>query len=166
MPAKRTSKVWKSYSLQRFKPIFKVPRYPKKASKLDPKLTLKLKNVRKLRTQKNNKKMTATMEAKGPKLCQNGTPKKVLFGSRKLLKFERRPGIQKASKKCPKGVQKASKLIQIRPHWNQNSKIPIQRTAENHVPYQSFSSEQKSQHMQSSPELASGLLTAFWHASL
>ena len=35
----------------------------------------------------------------------------------------------------------------------------MQRTAENHAPYQSFSSEQKSQHMQSRPQLASGLLT-------
>ena len=68
-------------------------------------------------------------------------------------------GIQKASKRCPKGVQKASKLIQIRPHWNQNSKIPMQRTAENHAPYQSYSSEQKSQHVQRRPQLASGLLT-------
>ena len=63
------------------------------------------------------------------------------------------------SKRHPKGVQKASKLIQIKPHWNKNANIPTQRTAENHVPYQSFSSEQKSQHMQSRPQLASGLLT-------
>ena len=35
----------------------------------------------------------------------------------------------------------------------------MQRTAENHAPYQSFPSEQKSQHMQSRPQLASGLLT-------
>ena len=61
-------------------------------------------------------------------------------------------GIQKTSKRCPKGVQ-------IRSHWNKNSKIPMQRTAENHAPFQSFSSEQKSQHMQSRRQLASGLLT-------
>ena len=78
----------------------------------------------------------------------------------KIRKTSRDPkGIQKASKRCPKGVQKASKLIQIRLHWNKNYKIPMQRTAENHAPYQSFSSEQKSQHMQSRPQLASGLLT-------
>ena len=64
--------------------------------------------------------------------------------------------VQKASKRCRKGVQKASKLIQIRSHWNQNYKTAMYRTAEN---YQSFSSEQKSQHMQSRPQLASGLLT-------
>ena len=78
----------------------------------------------------------------------------------KIRKTSRDPkGIQKASKKCPKGVQKASKLRQIRPHWNKNAKIPMQRTAENHASYQSFSSEQKTQHMQSRPQLAPALLT-------
>ena len=71
MPAKATSNVWKSYSLQRFKRIFKVPRYPKKAPKLDPEWSPKLQNVRKLRTQKNDKKLTATMEAKRSKCCPN-----------------------------------------------------------------------------------------------
>ena len=35
----------------------------------------------------------------------------------------------------------------------------MQRTAKNLAPYQSFSSEQKLQHMQSRPQLAPGLLT-------
>ena len=46
--------------------------------------------------------------------------------------------IQKASTMYPKGVQKASKFIQIRSHWNQNSEIPMQTTAKNLAPYQSF----------------------------
>ena len=71
MPAKTTSKVWKSYSLQRFKPIFKVPRYPKKAPKLDPKWTPKLQNIRKLRSQKSDKKHTAHKSSKVSKLCPN-----------------------------------------------------------------------------------------------
>ena len=82
---------------------------------------------------------------------------KIKFGSWNVPGSKRHPkSVQKASKRCPKGIQKASKLIQIRSHWNQNYKTAMWRTAKN---YQSFSSEQKSQHMQSRPQLASGLLT-------
>ena len=87
MPAKRASKVWKSYSLQRFKPISKVPRYPKKAPKLDPIWILKLKNVRKWRTQKNNKKQTTTKSAKGSKWGPNGGAPFTPVTSQKSQKF-------------------------------------------------------------------------------
>ena len=74
---------WKSY-LQKgtpkcenripFNVLSLFPRFPgtpKKAPKLDPELTLKPQNVRKLRTQKNNKKTTPKKSSKGPKLCPN-----------------------------------------------------------------------------------------------
>ena len=50
-------------------------------------------------------------------------------------------GIQKAPKRHQQGIKKASKLIQIRSHRNQQIKLPMQRTAKNHVPYQSFPTE-------------------------
>ena len=53
-------------------------------------------------------------------------------------------GIQKASKRHQTTVQKTSKLVKINSHWDQNSKSPMQRTARNHAPYQSFPSETKS----------------------
>ena len=39
--------------------------------------------------------------------------------------------IHKASKRHQTNVQKTSKLVQIKSHWNQNSEIPMQRTAKN-----------------------------------
>ena len=62
-----------SYSLQRFKLISKVPRYPEKPPKLDPELLVKLQNVRKLRTPKNYKKSFAGKSSKVPQLYQQGS---------------------------------------------------------------------------------------------
>ena len=67
IPAKSTSKVWKSYPLQRFKPISKGPGYPKKHRQLDPKWTPELQIVRKIGTQKNNKKQAAKKSSKAAK---------------------------------------------------------------------------------------------------
>ena len=50
-----------------FKSISKVPRHPKKPPEKDPKWTLKLQNVRKLRNGKKNP--TAKMSSNKPKLC-------------------------------------------------------------------------------------------------
>ena len=123
------------------------------------------------------KKLTKKLPPESLRKSQNCTKKGLTFhagdvpkiikihkfakmNSRDVPGSKRHPkSVQKVSKRCLKGVQKASKVIQIRPHWNKNSKIPMQRTAENHAPYQSFSSELKSQHMQSRPQLASGLFT-------
>ena len=51
---KKLPKVWKSYPLQRFKPISKGPRYPKQHHNLDPKWIPELQIVRKMGTQKNS----------------------------------------------------------------------------------------------------------------
>ena len=67
IPAKSSSKVGKSYPLQRFKPISKGPRYPKKHRQLDPKWIPELQIVRKISTQKNNKKKAANKSSKTTK---------------------------------------------------------------------------------------------------
>ena len=76
---------------------------------MDPKLTLKLQNVTKCRTQKNNKKLTASMEAKMLKLYQNGAPKKVRLGGFSGPETDQNSKDVLGSKRHPKGVQKASK---------------------------------------------------------
>ena len=75
IPEKRISKVWKSYPLQRFKPISKGPRYTKKHCHLDPKWTPELQIVRKKGTQKNCKKQAAKKSSKVPKVSQIGDPR-------------------------------------------------------------------------------------------
>ena len=88
------------------------------------------------------------MSSKVPKWGPNGTPLWRPKRSQYHNKFKKwkndvqgRPGVQKASKRHPKDVQKASKCFQIGSQWNQNYKTPMQRTAKNHAPYQSFPTE-------------------------
>ena len=64
-------------------------------------------------------------------------------GTQKASKSHPKGG-QKASKRHHKAVQKTSKLVKIKSHWNENSKTPMQRTAKNLAPYQSFPSATKS----------------------
>ena len=112
MPAKGASKVWKSYSLQRFKPMSKVPRHPKKLTRLDRKWTLKLQNVRKRRSQKNKQKPTAKMSSKGSKFCQMGLPSRGRNDPKiiKIHKFAKMdPRDVPGSKRHPKCTQKSPK---------------------------------------------------------
>ena len=117
-----------------FSSISKVPRHPKKPPKLYPKWTLKLQNVRKWHSQKNDKKPTPKMSSKTQTSCQTWTHFSWPKQSQKYQKSRkcqnwllRRPGVQKASKRVRKGIQKTPKGFQILSIW-----IPMESKSQRH----------------------------------
>ena len=132
VPPKRIPKVWKSYPLQRSKPISKGSRYPRKHHNLDPKRTPEQQIVSKMGVQKNSRKLAAknrqlylncfklgtpgatkvqpncdnfrTFLHPGPEMGQESSrgPKKVAQGVQKVSK-----GFQKVTKSHEKAIHKA-----------------------------------------------------------
>ena len=86
-----------------------IQKAPKKGPKLDPKWIPEMQNVRKLRSQKNDKKPIAGKSSKVPKWDPNGGGHFTPVTLQKSLKFTNLPKWTPGTSQVPKGIQKASK---------------------------------------------------------
>ena len=128
--------MWKSYPLQRSKPISKGPRYPKKHHNLDPKWTPELQIVSKMGVQKISKKQSAKKSSTLPKWSQIGAPgshqsstKFQLFRNFLHPGPEMGPESSRGPKKVAQGVQKVPKGFQkvAKSHEKAIHKAPTRR---------------------------------------
>ena len=103
IPAKSTSKVWKSYPLKRFNPISKVPRYPKSIANWSPNGPRNCKLWEQWapkKTTKNKPLQSHQKQQNSPKLGPREPPKFNQFVTFSHLFAPRKPYLQKAPPKC------------------------------------------------------------------